>query len=321
MNTFQKQMLFSVIIPLYNKADTIERTLNSVSAQCCRDFEVIVVDDGSTDTGPHIVRQFKNSFPLTVLRQNNLGVSVARNAGVAVARAKYVAFLDADDEWLPGYLEEIKVMLEMYPGAVVYGTNYYCATRHRLICNRYYQIKRRLVDFMWAWTRRSPIHTSSSVVNKSAFLAVGGFVPTHAYYEDAELLLKLAEQGAFCVSSKPLVKYNSDASIRATDGGRPFSMYAHWLYIEQKLASSEICEGLMRVAICEIDRRLVENFLHGHLETSLNIRDEFPLMFKCTGCKGRIHLTRGNPVSWIVALCMKIKYSILARSAVRSCAI
>ena len=74
--------LFSVIIPLYNKADTIARTLCSVQAQTCRDFEVVVVDDGSTDDGVMTAEKYQDCFSLKVVHQLNSGVSVARNTGV-----------------------------------------------------------------------------------------------------------------------------------------------------------------------------------------------------------------------------------------------
>ena len=94
----------SIIIPLYNKAPYLARTLTSIQRQTFSDFEIIVVDDGSTDGGADIVRAL-NDARVRLIRQHNLGPGAARNAGITAARAEFVAFLDADDEWLPGYLE------------------------------------------------------------------------------------------------------------------------------------------------------------------------------------------------------------------------
>ena len=115
---------FSIIVPVYNKKDYIQRSLGSVRAQSFRDFEVIVVDDGSKDGSPGIVRSLKDKR-IRLIVQKNAGVSAARNQGVSAARGKYVAFLDADDDWSPGYLEALKGLIADFPGAGLYGTNYW----------------------------------------------------------------------------------------------------------------------------------------------------------------------------------------------------
>lgn len=94
----------SVIVPLFNKADYIGRALASISSQTFADFEVIVVDDGSTDGGPEIVARHRDSRVRLVSQQNN-GPGSARNRGIEQSRGPLIAFLDSDDEWLPHYLE------------------------------------------------------------------------------------------------------------------------------------------------------------------------------------------------------------------------
>jgi glycosyltransferase involved in cell wall biosynthesis len=93
----------SVVIPLYDKGKYIERALSSVLAQTHSPFEIIVVDDGSTDDGPEKVTGF-NDPKIILIRQENKGPGAARNAGLSRAKGKYVAFLDADDEWMPSFL-------------------------------------------------------------------------------------------------------------------------------------------------------------------------------------------------------------------------
>jgi len=92
----------SVIIPAYNRAGCLREAVDSVLAQEFRGFELIVVDDGSTDATPQLLREYDGS--IRVLRQENRGVSAARNAGIAASRGELIAFLDSDDIWLPGKL-------------------------------------------------------------------------------------------------------------------------------------------------------------------------------------------------------------------------
>ena len=94
----------SVVIPLYNKGKYIERAISSVLAQSFPPLEVIVVDDGSTDDGPEKVLKLKNP-KIALIQQENKGPGAARNAGLAIAKGKYIAFLDADDEWYPSFLK------------------------------------------------------------------------------------------------------------------------------------------------------------------------------------------------------------------------
>src|SRR3989442_12041514 len=117
-------MRVSVIIPLFNKAPYIERALSSVAAQTYRDFELIVIDDGSTDEGPRVVEAF-NDLPIRLIRQENAGPGAARNRGLGLAQGELVAFLDADDEWLPSYLSESVRLLDEYGQAVVAITSGY----------------------------------------------------------------------------------------------------------------------------------------------------------------------------------------------------
>ena len=122
----------SVIIPLYNKGKYIGRALSSVLAQTHEPLEIIVVDDGSTDDGPEIVQKCKD--PRTVLiRQENRGPGLARNAGLSMAKGKYIAFLDADDEWYPSFLETgISYLENDELGVTLVATGYLQCPRMRL---------------------------------------------------------------------------------------------------------------------------------------------------------------------------------------------
>ncbi len=102
--------LFSVIIPVYNRAGPLARALKSVLAQTCKDFEIIVIDDGSSDNTKHVVDSFADPR-IHFFEQENKGASAARNAGIDLARGNYVAFLDSDDVFLPHHLVSMKYLL------------------------------------------------------------------------------------------------------------------------------------------------------------------------------------------------------------------
>lgn len=115
--------MISVVIPLWNKEAYIERCVRSVLAQTFGDFEVIVVDDGSTDQSATIVRQI-NDNRIRLITQSNAGVSAARNTGISHALYPYIAFLDADDEWEPHHLEVIRHLIEAFPLCGLFSTCY-----------------------------------------------------------------------------------------------------------------------------------------------------------------------------------------------------
>ena len=115
--------MISVVIPLYNKKDSVAHTLECVLNQTYQEFEVVVVDDGSTDGSAEVVEGFADER-IRLIRQENGGVSAARNRGIKEARSEYVAFLDADDEWKPGHLQTLVGLMEKYPQCGAYSTNY-----------------------------------------------------------------------------------------------------------------------------------------------------------------------------------------------------
>ena len=107
---------FSVIIPLYNKEREIEGTIRSVLSQTRLPDEIVVVDDGSTDRSAEIVQRIDSPL-IRLVAQPNAGECAARNRAIAEARGEYLALIDADDEWEPGFLAEIEAMIGEFPGA------------------------------------------------------------------------------------------------------------------------------------------------------------------------------------------------------------
>jgi glycosyltransferase involved in cell wall biosynthesis len=205
--------MFTVVIPLYNKSATIERTLESVLAQSLPPSEILVVNDGSTDSGDAIARATADPR-VRVIDQANSGVSRARNAGLRAASSPYVAFLDADDRWHPEFLARMSDLIGKHPGGVLYGAGFFTVEGDTI--KRYHGIgfgpaDRRpasVVDFFAERLRDFPLHTSTTVVPKEVALAVGGFPEGVAFAEDHLFWAKLALSGPVVITPEPLSYYD-----------------------------------------------------------------------------------------------------------------
>src|SRR5438552_3753870 len=223
----------SIIIPLYNKAPYIKRALDSVRAQTFGDYEVIVIDDASTDGGGDIVTGYGDAR-VRLLRQKNAGPGPARNRGVAEAAAPYLAFLDADDEWLPAFLEKSLNLLDRYGPDVACVTSSYllepvgCSTTpmwqkrglregvYRLDASTPPRRAVHLLAFLCPWNTVARIET---VRKWGGFYSRGKCL----YGEDSYLWLKVLLNETIAVNLEPLVHYHTEASglTRNTSGPRP----------------------------------------------------------------------------------------------------
>lgn len=225
---------FSVIVPLYNKAPYIRKALESILTQTYTNYEVVIVDDGSTDGSQDVVRDFvrndgmsrlRLNEPLTlnderlkILTQSNSGVAVARNNGVAASKGEYVCFLDADDWWESTFLEEMDRLIAEYPDAGIYASNYiyYKPGKTHVALN----LSRGYIDYPKAYYEGSsmPVWTGATCMLRKVFDEMGGFPLGIKLGEDFLLWAKTALHYPVAFSEKPLAYYNNDvpASLRAT---------------------------------------------------------------------------------------------------------
>jgi glycosyltransferase involved in cell wall biosynthesis len=218
----------SIIIPVYNGAATVAGAVACALAQEFDGFEVIVIDDGSSDNTLSVLRQYSSC--ITVLSQPNRGAAAARNAGARAARGEFLAFLDADDRWLPGRVSATMSALEASPDAVLA----FCdlipldpdGTEHPPTkIGRAPSLAEMLAG---GWGPR----TSAVTLRKSAFIDCGGFSERFkgCGFEDGYMWLLMRERGEFEYVAEPLVIYrNVDFPHLASKYSRNYKLYTKLL--------------------------------------------------------------------------------------------
>ena len=230
--------LISVIIPLYNKAPHIKRAIDSVLQQTFQDFELIIINDGSTDGSEHIVSEYNDSR-IHLINQKNQGVSAARNNGVNHSKSDFVSFLDADDEWLPEFLETILKLREVYPNAGVYGTGciYVGDNGESMsvchpelgvrVLNSYYKEKNNHVGLM--------VYITAAAVDKRVFQSIGGFSEKMKRSEDEDFLARMAYVSDVVYNPKPLAKLYTNSVNKTTNIFEGMdSPFLEMVYIQNK---------------------------------------------------------------------------------------
>lgn len=195
----------SVVIPAYNGAETIHRSIDTATAQTFQDIEVAVVDDGSTDQTADIVRRIADERIRLLSHDTNQGTAAARNTGIAAARGTYIAFLDADDEWLPRKLERQLDFLQGLPsgiGAVTTGFFLHRIEAGSVVTREPRAENGWLREFLDACTVAPG---STLVAHRAIFEEVGGYEPLPRY-EDWDWLLRVINRYPFHCLPEPLAK-------------------------------------------------------------------------------------------------------------------
>jgi glycosyltransferase involved in cell wall biosynthesis len=256
------EIKISVIVPLYNKSAYVRRALDSIAVQMFSNFEVIVVDDGSTDGGQDIVASYPDPR-FRLIRQINSGPGAARNRGAAEARGEFLAFLDADDEWLPTYLEDSLGLMEDSGSRCASVTSGYIdypsgrsleqmwrrrgitEGRHRLLPETVPALAVHMLAYMSPW---------STIVRADVFRKWGGFYERDrcVYAEDAFLWLKVLLNETVAFSLAPLALFHREASglSKNLKGARPIEPFL--IYPEEIEASCpqhlrELLTGILAI--------------------------------------------------------------------------
>ncbi|MGA2224626.1 MAG: glycosyltransferase family 2 protein [Syntrophobacteraceae bacterium] len=254
----------SVIIPTFNREHCVTEAIESVLAQSYQDFELIVVDDGSTDGTYEVLRAYGDR--LKAIWQTNCGVSVARNSGIKAARGGWIAFLDSDDTWEVDKLKTQVQDLEAHPGAVAHmvdaticdgGEERLSLFELRAMCaefGRHPFRKRPLLDVL-----TTQFFTSCWLVNRKTVEAAGCFDASLRIFEDIDLLTRVALEGPFVVNGYSGVK------VRRRHGG---SGTLSELYQKARLESLRnlvhtYCRLKVDSRLTASEYRLVRRFLSG----------------------------------------------------------
>jgi glycosyltransferase involved in cell wall biosynthesis len=247
----------SVVIPLYNKADFILKTLRSAAGQIDVEFEIIVVDDGSTDGGARLVES-SGGPRLRLIQQANAGVSTARNRGVAAAEGKWIAFLDADDLWSHDHLAGLLNAAEDSTTIAAFSNLQLQSRAGGPLIDR--KVAAQKVDDYFSFALANggyPMSSSSILVLRDELLAAGLFTVGISTGEDIDMWCRLACQGPFVYNAKLSATYNDARSPNHTASGGAREV-ARPLFAQR--FPNMIREGRVPPALVESGRRYA-NFL------------------------------------------------------------
>ncbi len=211
--------LFSVIIPTYNRAVKCIRAIESVLQQTCQDFDLWVIDDGSTDQTRTALNPYLGR--LNYIFQANQGTCVARNTGIQNSNGRYIALLDSDDQWLPGKLAAVAEAIQSHPETGLFyssvtsitdeGRVLWQVNAHEVHDSTYYQLLK--ADF---------IVLSSAVIKRECLDVTGLFDPALKMSEDWDLLIRLARSFSIFPLPQPLVLFEYGAPDKKTSRYQPW---------------------------------------------------------------------------------------------------
>ena len=241
------QPFFSIIIPLYNKEKAIEKTLKSVFHQSFTDYEILIINDGSTDISEEKVKSFSDER-LRLISSENRGVSQARNLGISESKGKLIAFLDADDYWFPNHLQSLFQLYQNFPEAGLLATNYqFYYSDKKIIQPVFDDIPTEnwngiVTDFFHSSMKYRIAWTSAVAVPKKVLDDIGNFDEniTLGAGEDTDLWIRIALKYSVAFDNEVSANYQMESenriSLRKTVE-RKFSTLDKFLNEEQSNSS------------------------------------------------------------------------------------
>ena len=201
--------MFSIVIPLYNKESCIKETIESILNQSFQDFEIVVVNDGSTDRSKRIVESITDSR-IYLIFQENKGPSAARNLGVKKAHYDWILFLDADDELLPNALSLFYNLISKHIEYNVFTANFYLSSHGKLKLFSFASRSGEVRNLFKSWITGSFMPCQGTTIFRKSLLGNYPYNERLRRYEDAEMLFKIMRNERWYVSCHPVMIYNTD---------------------------------------------------------------------------------------------------------------
>jgi len=267
----------SVVMPCYNAANHIAASAQSVLTQTMKDLELIVVDDGSSDHSPAVVQQLlARDSRMCLLSQRNRGPSAARNRGLDEASGDYIAFLDADDTWAPGFLEHMTEALDRCPDAVLA----YCGWqnlgleggRSEPFIPPDYQVPEKMYELLEGG--RWPIH--GALTQLSVIREAGGFESSLGASEDYDLWLRIATDRPIVRVPEVLAFYHHHGADQLTSNRAKLAL-CHWraqrrfLHQRPEVKRRLGRDKIRRITLGELERRGMEAYWAGDIAAARRI--------------------------------------------------
>jgi len=304
---------FSVVIAVYNKEGFLRQTIQSVLAQTFEDFEIIIVNDGSTDTSEQIIKSF-NDPRINYYYQENAGAGAARNAAISMTTSKYIALLDADDYWDQGYLQCINLLVKTYPEERVFAVACRIENRKKTSAPVYsianlQPNETRVLDFFDSSYINSILTSSSTVLHHSVFNKIGVYNPKIKSGQDTDLWIRIGLYYKVVFKNTPYATYNySPSSLSNTtfNINEKIDLYPYKQF-ENKHSSLQKFLDLNHFSIAILAKKTgnIEGFEKHFKEINqenLNKKQRFllnasPLMLKSLALMKRVLETLGLPLS------------------------
>jgi len=252
--------MFSIIIPVYNKAKYIAGAIESIRAQSFDQWEIVIVDDGSTDDFASAIAPYIDDPKIQIIRKQNGGVSTARNTGIQAAKYDYCCFLDADDEWTSDHLECTRELILQHPDANMFVTGHksvfdgedegYCPPFARSGIHR----TSDMFDYVENLNGNMPFWTGCTCVTKKAIAKSGMFEPGVRIGEDTDFFLRIALYTDVALTDHVTSIYHMERSSAVSQMGR---MNYDWIFQhreEQLMADPEISDSMKKNIRCYISR-------------------------------------------------------------------
>jgi glycosyltransferase involved in cell wall biosynthesis len=215
---------FSVVIPLYNKESFIVNTLQSVINQTFSDFEILLINDCSTDKSLKVAQEIKDPRIKHIQHSSNRGLSASRNTGIKNAKSNYIAFLDADDLWKPNFLKKINFLITNFPDVSLYATKYEVLLKGNKLITHDFQIKSFknygiVPNYFESNLNQSMYYPSCLCVRKDVFEDVGYYNEGVSYSEDIDFNIRAHAKHKMAYWNEALVTYLAVSENQITQNG------------------------------------------------------------------------------------------------------